>query len=68
MEAAKIEAHAMRVGTDLELIGDRAFFASCPVNDLCGFLDFYRSAKQPGVVGSKVTETLRRTRLRLGDA
>ena len=30
----------MRVGTDLELIGDCAFFASCPVNDLNAFLTF----------------------------
>ena len=32
------DAHAMRVGTDRELKGDCAFFASCPVNDLYGFL------------------------------
>jgi hypothetical protein len=28
----------MRVGTDLELIGDCVFFACCPVNDLRALL------------------------------
>jgi hypothetical protein len=33
-----MDAIAMRVGTDLELIGDWVFFACRPVNDLCALL------------------------------